>query len=108
MSKKRMICTIEGHQYSLPHFEDKSGDEVIQFIQKEPHPKKIGVLVTVNDGTTNESVLEMLIDRMQFLQNAFPCRENVIVITKLQECLFWLDHRTADRNNRNVEGKHEK
>ena len=45
----------------------------------------------------NEEVLEMLIDRLTFLQAAFPCRENAIVITKLEESLMWLNKRTADR-----------
>ena len=58
-------------------------------------------LLTLNDGTTNEEVLEMLIDRMNYLQGKFPCRENAIVITKLQESLMWLEKRTADRKKRN-------
>lgn len=64
-----------------------------------------GVLFTVSDGTTNEDVLEMLIDRMKYLQSKFPCRENAIVITKLEESLMWLNKRTEDRSARNVEGK---
>ena len=54
----------------------------------------------------NEEVLEVLIDRMNFLQSKFPCRENAIVITKLEESLMWLNKRTQDRLKRNVEGKH--
>lgn len=34
----------------------------------------------------------------------FPCRENSIVITKLDEALLWLGKRTADREVRGVEG----
>ena len=60
----------------------------------------------VNDGTTNEEVLEMLIDRMKYLQAKFPCKENACVITKLEESLMWLEKRTNDRKKRNVEGKH--
>ena len=66
---------------------------------------KVVTLSTVNDGTTNEEVLKALINRMNFLQSQFPCRENAIVITKLEESLMWLEKRTTDRNNRNVEGK---
>jgi len=47
----------------------------------------------------------MLIDRMNYLQSKFPCRENAIVITKLEESLMWLNKRTADRLKRGVEGK---
>jgi len=62
-------------------------------------------LKTVNEGTTNEEILEVLIDRMNYLQVKFPCRENAIIITKLQESLMWLEKRTSDRKKRNVEGK---
>ena len=94
-----------GHQYELNGFEDKNNIQKIQFIEKEV---KEGTteLITVYDGTTNEEVLEMLINRMEYLQNKFPCRENDIVITKLQESLMWLEKRTTDRIKRNVEGKH--
>lgn len=61
-------------------------------------------LITVHDGTTNEEVLAMLIDRMNYLQKLCPCRENAIVITKLEESLMWLNKRTAERKARNVEG----
>ena len=42
---------------------------------------------------------------LKYLNSKFPCRENAIVITKLQEALFWNDQRTLDRENRGVEGK---
>lgn len=97
---------IEGHRYELANFENK-GDEgqVLQFIQKEPIKDDHPNLQTVNDGTTNEEVLEMMIDRMKYLQAKFPCRENAIVITNLEESLMWLEKRTRDRVKRNVEGK---
>jgi len=96
---------IEGHRYVLDNFENKDAEgQQLQFIQKEPIDDK-GNLKTINDGTTNEDVLEMLIDRMKYLQAKFPCRENAIVITKLEESLMWLEKRTSDRKKRNVEGK---
>ena len=100
-----MKVLVEGHRYSLNGFEDPATNQVIQFIQKEPVGTK-GDLETISDGTTNEDLLEVLIDRMKFLQDKFPCRENAIVITKLEESLMWLNKRTADRKTRNVEGKH--
>lgn len=106
-----MKTLTKGHKYELANFEatDKPG-QVIQFIEKrttgENEPAVPGQLITVNDGTTNEEVLAMLIDRMQSLQSKFPCRENAIVITKLEESLMWLEKRTADRKARGVEGKH--
>jgi len=98
----------DGHGYELANFEADCPEtnQHLHFIEKLPALG--GALVTVQDGTTNEEVLAMLIDRMQFLQRAFPCRENAIVITKLEESLMWLNKRTADRKARNVEGRHEK
>lgn len=58
------------------------------------------------NGMQNEEVLEVLIDRMNWLNKQFPCRENSIVITKLDEALLWLNKRTADRVKRGVEGQH--
>lgn len=113
-----MIALTEGHKYGLNNFENPEEGQTIQFIQKEPisketHPQywengktpASGTLHTVADGTTNEELLAVLIDRIQYLQAKFPCRENAIVITNLEESLMWLEKRTADRKKRNVEGK---
>jgi len=96
-----------GHQYVLDGFEQPvEGSQYLQFIDKEPIKMDSVELVTVCDGTTNEEVLAVLIDRMQYLQAKFPCRENAIVITNLEESLMWLQKRTRDRKDRGVEGKH--
>lgn len=102
-----MKVITEGHRYELENFEAKDQPgQIIQFIEKKPDLNYgNGVLFTVNDGTTNEEVLRVLIDHMQSLQSKFPCRENAIVITKLEESLMWLEKRTADRKARGVEGK---
>lgn len=52
-----------GHTYQLPNFENKDGFQILQFIEKEPKFPGSTELITINDGTTNEAVLEMLIDR---------------------------------------------
>lgn len=97
----------EGHYYELANFEKLHNvGQRIQFIQKEP--AIIGnetTLTTVADGTTNEEVLEMLIDRMKYLQAKFPCKENSRCITHLEEALMWLEKRTKDGIKRK-KGKH--
>ena len=101
-----MKNNIPGHQYELSNFENKDQQgQILQFIHKEPKEEGSTELITISDGTTNEEILEVLIDRMNFLQSKFPCRENDIVITKLEESLMWLNKRTQDRIKRNVEGK---
>ena len=81
----------------------------MQFIEKrltgEIEPAAAGQLITVNNGTTNEEVLRVLIDRLNCMNKKFPCRENSIVITHLETALLWLEKRTADRKTRGVEGK---
>ena len=44
----------------------------------------------------------------QSLNEAFPCRENALTITKIEEAIHWQDARTKDRQRRNVEGRNEK
>lgn len=57
------------------------------------------------NGCQNEDLIEIVLDRLRDFQNGkFPCRENAIAITKLEEALMWLDKRTLDRKKRNVEG----
>jgi len=103
-----MKVIVEGHRYELENFEDKDRDgQILQFIHKDKgvdtnDPTK---LVTVDDGTTNEEVLAVLIDRLNYLNGKFPCPENSIAIRKLREGLFWLNERTRERVARQVEGK---
>lgn len=101
-----MKVITPGHKYELRNFEMPAAiGQTLQFIHKEPVTEGSTELKTISNGTTNEDVLEALINRMNYLQGKFPCRENAIVITKLEECLMWLNKRTADRMARAVEGK---
>lgn len=101
-----MKVLVDGHKYELSNFENKDEQgQTLQFIQKEPVSEGSTELKTIADGTTNEELIEMLLDRMNYLQSKFPCRENAIAITKLDEALLWLNKRTSDRIKRNVEGK---
>ena len=101
-----MKILTPAHRYELENFEKKeTPGQILQFIEKEPTAPGSKELRTINDGTTNEEVLAVLIDRLQGLNAKFPCRENSIVITKLEEALLWLNKRTKDRETRGVEGK---
>ena len=97
-----MKVLTEGHKYELKSFEG-GVPQTLQFIEKVQEVS--GALVTVNDGTTNEEVLSVLINRLRNLNAKFPCRENSIVITKLEESLMWLERRTQLRKAQGVEGK---
>ena len=51
----------------------------------------------------------MLIDRLRgFQAGPFGCRENALALTKLEEAMHWLHHRTRGRMARGVEGTHER
>lgn len=103
-----MRVLTEGHRYEVANFEHKNEPgQIIQFIEKHPpvNPQFEGELITMSDGTTNEELLEVLIDRITYLQSKFPCKENACCITHLQEGLMWLEKRTRDRMKRGVEGK---
>lgn len=94
-----MEALTPGHKYALDNFEPNGQRQVIQFIQKEGEPLK-----TIHDGTTNEEVLAMLIDRLAYLGDRLPSRENALAKTRCEEALMWLEKRTADRKSRGVEG----
>jgi hypothetical protein len=99
-----MEIMVEGHTYKLECFEG-GYPQVLQFIRKV-EGKERGSLVTLVDGTTNEEVLTVLIDRLNYLNQKLPSRQTAIAITKCQEALFWLQNRTVDRVYRGVEGTH--
>ena len=60
------------------------------------------------NGAFVEEVVAAVINRIQFYQDSkFVCRENALVITKLEEAIHWMNHRTAERMRRGVEGTYE-
>lgn len=95
-----------GHTYKVGHFVNPEQSSTIQFVDKEPNPENPTQLDLISDGVTNEDLITVLIDRMNYLQGKFPCRENALAITKLDEALLWLEKRTRDREARGVEGQH--
>lgn len=59
------------------------------------------------NGAFVEGVINAALGRLQHYQiTKFACRENALAITKLEEALHWLNHRTAQREARDVEGTH--
>lgn len=56
------------------------------------------------NGCQIDEVVEFCRDKIVEFNKLAPCRENALVITKLEEALHWLDHRTKDRERRQVEG----
>lgn len=95
-----------GHTYELANHESDS-TQMLYFIKKEPVEDWSTELKTVHEGTTNEAVLEVLIDRLMFLDEKMPNEQNAKAIHKLQGALEMLNRRTAERKARGVEGTQE-
>ena len=74
----------------------------VQFWIQQGPVKEHGV-----NGCQIDSMVEFVRDTIVYFNERFPCRENSLVITKLDEALHWLEHRTKNRTKRGVEGKDE-
>lgn len=56
------------------------------------------------NGCQVDTIIETARIMIDKLNDKFPCRENAVVLTKLDEALMWLEKRKKDRINRGVEG----
>lgn len=57
------------------------------------------------NGVSQEALLAIVEDRLKCFQaGPYACRENAIALTKIQEAMHWLHHRTRERLARGVEG----
>ena len=65
---------------------------------------------TVTDNGQNgvqvPEALEVVHGKLTGYQDSFPCRENAITLTKIEEAIMWQNKRTNDRIKRGVEGMH--
>lgn len=91
-----MQVLIPGYRYQLSNRESNNTN-VLQFV----HTEKNELLF---DGTTDEEVINVLIDRMRTMDSKVPCMDNKIYIALLEGALYRLEKRTNDRTARGVEG----
>ena len=56
------------------------------------------------NGCQVEDIIAVSKHMVEELNKKFPCRENSMIITKLDEAIMWSKKRTEDRKARNVEG----
>jgi hypothetical protein len=110
---------IKSTQYTTIYPEDKPGDGNANHLYSivEERPDSTQVLAKIKfqkgpiqevgvNGVQNEDLLNIVIHRLQGFQSSnFSCRENALALTKIQEALHWLNHRTAERVARGVEGR---
>lgn len=97
-----MSVNVLGHDYNVQNVE--SDYQRLRFIQKQPAQKDSSELVTVQDGTTTEAVLRVLIDRLKFLHAKLPDELTRIAAEHLKSALHLLEQRTEERKLRGIEG----
>lgn len=78
----------------------------IQFMKKRPHSSIPGELSVEVDGTTNEELLKVLIDRSHFLYRLLPDKYTASAGLLLENALGELMKRTEERKRAGTEGKH--
>jgi hypothetical protein len=65
-----------------------------------------GAMELGRNGATTEEVLDALIEHINFFQRGkYACRENALIITKLEEAKHWALHRKQLREPQNVKGR---
>jgi hypothetical protein len=90
------------HIYAIALHTEQQGQTVAHFRFQDGPVKEAGP-----NGISDEALLVIVIDRLQgFQRGQYSCRENALAITKLEEALHWLHHRTLQREARGVEGTH--
>jgi len=87
----------------LENIEDTKGvAPVVKFIIQSDPVGEVGI-----NGVQALDMLKYTKCLFESLNEAFPCRENALTITKIEEAIHWQDARTKDRKQRLVEGKNE-
>ena len=104
-----------------PELFNESGQMDYKLFEKDIRPNyhiyvrhDVGsVSFTIQDGPIEEvgkngcqwyHMVEIALLMIKSLNAKFPCRENSLTITKLEEALMWNEKRTKDRVDRGVEG----
>lgn len=90
-------ATDEARKHS-PIFVDHDVNMISFRLQNGPI-KEVG-----KNGCQVEDMIAVAKHIVEELNKKFPCRENSMIITKLDEAVMWSKKRTADREARRVEG----
>lgn len=57
------------------------------------------------NGLQVSDLIAYSLELIKALNKSYPCRENSLTITKLEEALHWQQHRTVERIKQGIEGK---
>ncbi len=94
-----MVISENGHMYHVLDFDPK-GKEPARLGTRLDFFKKIGDKFPGNIGapmwgTNCQEVLRVLIYRVEYLQNQWPCEENVRILARLRSALYDFEFRAA-------------
>src|SRR6188768_3781183 len=88
-----------GHKYKLLTL-DGQLEQVLTFVKRHDSqdPARFPGNTESYPGTTMQSVIRALLERMGYLQNQIPHPNNELVVRRLRECLWLLEARAAERH----------
>lgn len=101
-------------QFEAENFNDENGNPAGGYVEAtglridwQDGPLGRGEDRIEPNGSFVETVIAAAKQRIEYYnETQFRCRENSLAITKLDEALHWLEHRTKAREEREVEGTH--
>lgn len=116
------VVVMDKLREQFPEKFNESGGMDYKWFEKEIRPHNFvyvrndvnSLAFTLQDGPIKEkgingcqvdTVVEAATLIIKGLNEKFPCRENAIAITKLEEALMWLRLRKQNREKRGVEGE---
>lgn len=85
------------------HYTESINDKVVMDIKFQTG----GTATTEKNGVFIEDLIIVARAKLGEFQQEFPCRENAVALTKLDEAIHWLHHRKEERTSRGVYGKEE-
>jgi len=115
------IVVMDDLREQFPEKFNKSGSMDYKWFEKDVRPHNFiyvrndvnSLSFTIQKGPIKEvgkngcqvvDVIAVAKHIIEQLNAKFPCRENAMTITKLDEALMWQEKRTKDREARQVEG----
>ncbi len=85
-------------------YTERINDEVVLDVKFQTG----GTATNGKNGIFVEDLLILANTKLTEFQAAFPCRENALALTAIEEAILWLTARKAEREYRGVYGKDEK
>lgn len=119
------VVVMDDLRESKPEMFEESGQVKWEIFEKDIRPNKFiyvrndknSISFTLQGGPIKENgkngcqltdMIAVAKHMIEQLNKQFPCRENAMTITKLDEALMWQQKRTEDRETRGVEGTSQK